>query len=273
MRTQFCENYFFGEEKNFAKPRIWFSRAQEGSGEECARDFGNYLFSGGIGILSDISFSYCPWSKGMHPRHPPRAFPLGLLAPRCLSAVHFLALPTCGRELGHRSCWGEERILSPTPPRLGRARPTVVANPTPCFHLRVYLKILEFCIFVHGGAHPLVMAARRGNARGSNSLCTWPALPFACISRSQGQEGCERGFLDRPVKHSTGYSAILINSKVTDFSVSRFGLLRQTGQHLQSYFARDCIIWLSEKLCILTIYLHWLPLCKTPVVWREFLHR
>jgi len=25
-----------------------------------------------------------PWSKGVHPRHPPRAFPLGLLAPRCL---------------------------------------------------------------------------------------------------------------------------------------------------------------------------------------------
>ena len=80
--------------------------------------------------------------------------------------------------------------------------------------------------------------------------------PVRVHTHSQGREGCERDSLDRPVKHSTGYSAILINSKVTDFSVSRFGLLRQTGQHLQSYFARDCIIWLSEKLCILTIYLH-----------------
>jgi len=32
---------------------------------------------------------------GCHPRHPPRAFPLGLLAPRCLCAVLFLASAPC----------------------------------------------------------------------------------------------------------------------------------------------------------------------------------
>jgi len=34
-------------------------------------------------------------ATGCHPRHPPRAFPLGLLAPRCLGAVLFLASAPC----------------------------------------------------------------------------------------------------------------------------------------------------------------------------------
>jgi len=51
---------------------------------------------------------------GCHPRHPPRAFPLGLLAPRCLGAVLFLASIACGLSgFGHRSIWGEEVFLPP----------------------------------------------------------------------------------------------------------------------------------------------------------------
>jgi len=53
-------------------------------------------------------------AHGVHPRHPPRTFPLGLLAPRCLGLALLLALPLCGA--GARapcSVWGEEGILPP----------------------------------------------------------------------------------------------------------------------------------------------------------------
>lgn len=46
-------------------------------------------------------------AKGVHPRHPPRAFPLGLLAPRCLGAVLLLASAPCS-------------ALARAPLRLGR---------------------------------------------------------------------------------------------------------------------------------------------------------
>src|SRR3990167_9230255 len=35
-------------------------------------------------------------AHGVHPRHPPRTFPLWLLAPRCLGLALLLALPLCG---------------------------------------------------------------------------------------------------------------------------------------------------------------------------------
>ena len=44
----------------------------------------------------------------------PRAFPLGLLAPRCLGAVLLLALPACWLVLGHRFCLGRRRNLLPS---------------------------------------------------------------------------------------------------------------------------------------------------------------
>ncbi len=53
---------------------------------------------------------YCPSLKGMHPRHPPRAFPLWLLAPRCLRAGKACA------------SWGEE-VSSP---RVGRYTPRIL---------------------------------------------------------------------------------------------------------------------------------------------------
>jgi len=60
------------------------------------------------------------------------------------------------------SFWGEEGILSPAPPRLDRARPTVVANPSPHFHPRVWCvafatRLIETSF--NDGAHPLVMDA------------------------------------------------------------------------------------------------------------------
>jgi hypothetical protein len=50
---------------------------------------------------------------GVHPRHPPRTFPLGLLAPRCLGLALLLALPPCGAGARAPAVWGKEGILPP----------------------------------------------------------------------------------------------------------------------------------------------------------------
>ena len=53
-------------------------------------------------------------AHGVHPRHPPRTFPLGLLAPRCLGSVLFLALPHCGAGARARICLGGGRNPPPS---------------------------------------------------------------------------------------------------------------------------------------------------------------
>src|SRR3989338_252822 len=55
-----------------------------------------------------------PRSKGVHPRHSPRTFPLGLLAPRCLGLAHPLALPLWGAVARAGGCLGEGRNPSPS---------------------------------------------------------------------------------------------------------------------------------------------------------------
>ena len=96
--TRFCGSVFLG---------IWFPQnlgyvrisqaEEEGSGEEssaCSIRFLLAKFGADKNtntsyhkIVSVISFAmWLSKSKGMHPRHPPRAFPLWLLAPRCLCA-------------------------------------------------------------------------------------------------------------------------------------------------------------------------------------------
>ena len=55
-----------------------------------------------------------PRSKGDHPRHSPRTFPLVLLAPRCLGLARFLALPPCGAGARAPCCLGEGRNPSPS---------------------------------------------------------------------------------------------------------------------------------------------------------------
>jgi len=67
--------------------------------------------------LVSISSLVVRQGTGCHPRHPPRAFPLGLLAPRCLGAVLFLASAPCS-------------ALARAPLRLGGER-----NPPPSFGL------------------------------------------------------------------------------------------------------------------------------------------
>ena len=66
--------------------------------------------------------------KGDNPRHSPRAFPLGLLAPRYLVCRFSSHSRSAERVLGRHSVWGEEGILSPAPPRLVRPCFTVVAD-------------------------------------------------------------------------------------------------------------------------------------------------
>ena len=114
----------------------------------------------------------CPSLKGMHPRHPPRAFPLWLLAPRCLCA---------GKA---RASWGEE-VSSP---RVGRYTPRVLGvlprhpHSTLCiFMFVVSLSLLNFCEIYNFGAHPLAMDAHSGNARGGIQMRLTHTLPFARI--------------------------------------------------------------------------------------------
>jgi len=81
---------------------------KEGFGEEfsicssfCFGEiWGGQKYKFKIKILSRSFLCGFVQSKKLHPRHPPRAFPLGLLAPRCLCA---------GKA---RASWGEE-VSSP----------------------------------------------------------------------------------------------------------------------------------------------------------------
>src|SRR3989344_7867322 len=50
---------------------------------------------------------------GCHPRHPPRAFSLGLLAPRCLCALLFRAPPPCSAVARAAPLFGERKESSP----------------------------------------------------------------------------------------------------------------------------------------------------------------
>src|SRR3989344_4259367 len=118
---------------------------------------------------------------GCPPRHPPRAFSLGLLAPRCLCALLLRAPPAVlGGGAGSVSDWGKEGILPPArsplrscqlTPRLyrtffvcfplclactGLQRPPI-AQPTSSFS--IFLSWCRFRFWIlglqeSGGAHP-----------------------------------------------------------------------------------------------------------------------
>jgi hypothetical protein len=78
-----------------------------------------YKFKIKILSRSFLFVSSCPSLKGLHPRHPPRAFPLGLLAPRCLGFLLILAIPALrsggeGRRLfgGRKESFPQLRLVS-----------------------------------------------------------------------------------------------------------------------------------------------------------------
>ena len=124
---------------------------------------------------------YCFGRLGHEVHHSairPRAFPLGLLAPRCLGAPLFR--PTLGCCLGGAGValvWGEEGILPPAPPHprsFGfRRRTTPLLVFKSC--CRGVASATGFSIANEGRRSPVGQDARRGNARGLKSKsCTCP---------------------------------------------------------------------------------------------------
>jgi len=65
------------------------------------------------GASCSISSLVVRQGTGCHPRHPPRAFPLGLLAPRCLGSLRFLASIACGLSGSGRHLFGGRKESSP----------------------------------------------------------------------------------------------------------------------------------------------------------------
>ncbi|MCR4330737.1 MAG: hypothetical protein NUV49_02560 [Patescibacteria group bacterium] len=105
MRTKFWQNYFLG--KGFAKTSAHLflnSEVANGKGGVWGGIFHLLLFlfwrnsgrtenrKNKFNIVSIISLLVFVRDYGVHPRHSPRTFPLGLLAPRCLGLAHLLAI-------------------------------------------------------------------------------------------------------------------------------------------------------------------------------------
>jgi len=97
-----------------------------------------------IWCLVSISSLVVRQGTGCHPRHPPRTFPLGLLAPRCLGAVLFLALPLCGAGARAPLRLGGGRV---PPPSFGLLL-AVVNESIQCFSVGSGLRMLLPSLFV-----------------------------------------------------------------------------------------------------------------------------
>ena len=120
-----------------------------------------------------------PRSKGVHPRHSPRTFPLGLLAPRCLGFLLILAISALrsggeGRRLfgGRKESFPQLRLVS-----AGLDQP---AQPTPFL---VFISALcgvafasNFCIARLRRRSSFSHGRPSGNVRGSNANALDP--PF-----------------------------------------------------------------------------------------------
>src|SRR3989338_7809917 len=101
-------------------------------------------------------------AHGVHPRHPPRTFPLWLLAPRCLGLALLLAPPHCGAGARAPSCLGGGRNPPPSFGLLLVPSESALAQPLSSFSYLLYVVSLSLRIYVlqdYGGAHPLVMDA------------------------------------------------------------------------------------------------------------------
>ena len=156
MRTKFWQNYFLG--KGFAKTSAHLflnSDVANGKGGVWGGMRASKKETGLNHCLSHFSAMYCPSLKGMHPRHPPRAFPLWLLAPRCLCAgkqiVKRLKYQKMSRLLDCPLFLGRGSFLSP-----GRAiyseSTRSTPSPSPLYALYIYVRGVAFatrlCDFV-----------------------------------------------------------------------------------------------------------------------------
>ena len=127
----FLRKLFFGD-TDFAKPRLilfWHSPLVLGSpaGGVWGGMRASKKETGLNHCLSHFSAMYCPSLKGMHPRHPPRAFPLWLLALRCLRA----GKPALLRERKSPLPGSGDILLVP--------RRAPAPHPLHAFHISVYL--------------------------------------------------------------------------------------------------------------------------------------
>ena len=110
--------------------------------------------------VSDI-LSYFVRDYGVHPRHSPRTFPLGLLAPRCLGLALLLAISALrsGGE-GRRLFGGRKESPSPSFASSRQGSTNRLSQPPFSFSYLLYVVSLPLRISVlqdNGGAHPLVM--------------------------------------------------------------------------------------------------------------------
>src|SRR3989344_1597488 len=103
--------------------------------------------------VSDI-LAYFVRDYGVHPRHSPRTFPLGLLAPRCLGLARFLALPLCGAGARAPCCLGEGRNPSPSFASSRQGSTNRLSQPPSSFSHPSISQVYIFFLAYYGGAHP-----------------------------------------------------------------------------------------------------------------------
>ena len=143
---------------------------------------------------------------GVHPRHPPRAFPLGLRVPRCLCAGKQKSKRLKYQEMRRlefaRSSWGEE-VSSP---RVGlSACWRSLPSPSPLY-------VFQYCVWCVAFAFDFCIAIRvrhssfshghpSGNARGGNTSC----LPQPRrVRRGYPTRACTRESLPRKIQVPSG---------------------------------------------------------------------
>ena len=156
-----------------------------------------------IWCLRSYSYGMRP-AHGVHPRHPPRTFPLGLLAPTCLGSLLLLALPACGRVLGQATVWGKEGILPPAPPRLVRplrGAPSIAGQGSANRRRQPPFSSSPLCLVARFFCQQLRLAAAliqgrgrpSGNVRRREADALAPSLPCARKPAREGQEESRAG--------------------------------------------------------------------------------
>jgi hypothetical protein len=160
MRTKFCKSNFLGKgfRKTSANSFLKFggvsdldSARRKGLGGNARGAFlagaknSEYIKFKIVSVF--LSLCGCPCLKGMHPRHPPRAFPLWLLAPRCLCA---------GKQIAKRLKYQKMSRLLDCPLFLGRgsflspgraiysSSTRNTPSPSPLYVLHIYVRGVAF---------------------------------------------------------------------------------------------------------------------------------
>ena len=113
---------------------------------------------------------------GVHPRHPPRAFPLGLRVPRCLCAGKQIVKRLKYQEMSRLeiacSSWGEE-VSSPRVGLSASRRRLPSPSPLYVFQYCVWCVAFafDFCISIRDRHSSFSRGHPSGNARGGKYMC------------------------------------------------------------------------------------------------------